>query len=64
MTSQNITPESYIFKFGRYMGQKATQVANLTKVDKNGKDVNVGLQYLEFLVNQDWFRHKDIIIIR
>ena len=61
MTSQ-ITPESYVFKFGKFLNMKACDVSKITKVDKNGKDVNVGLQYLEFLVEKcDWFRHKDII---
>ena len=41
---------------------KAYDVARLIKVDKYGKDVNVGMQYLEFLIDKcDWFRHKDII---
>ena len=61
MTSK-ITPESYVFKFGKFINMKACDVARLTKVDKYGNDVNVGLQYLEFLVDKcDWFRHKDII---
>ena len=61
MTSQ-ITPKSYVFKFGKFINMKACDVARLTKVDKYGNDVNVGLQYLEFLVDKcDWFRHKDII---
>ena len=63
MTSQ-ITAENYVFKFGRYIGQKATQVATLTKVDKKGKDVNVGLQYLEFIVERDWLREFDSKIIK
>ena len=61
MTSK-ITSESYVFKFGKFINMKACDVARLTKVDKYGNDVNVGLQYLEFLVDKcDWFRHKDII---
>ena len=61
MTSK-ITPENYVFKFGKHINMKAYDVARLIKVDKYGKDVNVGMQYLEFLIDKcDWFRHKDII---
>ena len=42
MTS-TITPESYVFKFGKHINMKAYDVARLIKVDKNGKDVNVGM---------------------
>ena len=61
MTSK-ITYDQYIFRFGKHINMKAYDVARLIKVDKHGKDVNVGMQYLEFLVDKcDWFRHKDII---
>ena len=33
MTS-NITPENYIFRFGKYINQRADQVAKIYKVDK------------------------------
>ena len=61
MTS-NITPENYVFKFGKYNKMRAVDVAQIYEVDKDGNDVPKGLQYLKFLVQKcDWFRHKDII---
>ena len=61
MTS-NITPDQYIFKFGKYNKMRAVDVAQIYEVDKDGNDVPKGLLYLKFLVQKcDWFRHKDII---
>ena len=61
MTS-NISPDQYIFKFGKYNKMRAVDVAQIYEVDKDGNDVPKGLQYLKFLVQKcDWFRHKDII---
>ncbi len=58
----NITPESYVFKFGKYNKMKAIDVAKITEVDKDDNDVPKGLMYLKFLVEKcDWFRHKEII---
>ena len=62
MTS-NITPENYIFKFGKFQNMKAIDVSNIRKVNpKTGVDERVGLKYLHFLVEKcDWFRDTDII---
>ena len=61
MTS-NITPDQYIFKFGKYNKMRAVDVAQIYEVDKDGNDIPKGFQYLKFLVEKcDWFRHKDII---
>ena len=64
MTS-NITPENYIFRFGKYINQRADQVAKIYKVDKkSGLDIPEGLNYMKFLCDKcDWFRHKDVIQI-
>ena len=40
----------------------ATQVATITIIDKNGKEIPKGLNYLQFLVDKcDWFRDIEII---
>ena len=61
MTFQ-ITSDSYVFHFGKYKGYKAVDVAALITVDKNGKDKPNGLIYLEWLCEQEWFKHKDIVL--
>ena len=62
MQTKALTPESYVFRFGKYKNMRAADVAELYEVDKNGDDKPVGLLYLQFLVEKcDWFRHKDII---
>ena len=40
---------------------RAIDVSEIYQVDKNGDDKPVGLQYLQWLVKCDWFKHKDII---
>ena len=60
MTFQ-ITSDSYVFQFGKFKGYKAVDVAALITVDKNGKDKHIGLLHLEWLYEQEWFKHKDII---
>ena len=57
-----LTPESYVLKFGKYKGYKAVDVAALITVDKNGNDKHTGLIYLEWLCEQEWFKHKDIVL--
>ena len=62
MQTKALTPESYVFRFGKYKNMRAADVAELYELDKNGDDKPVGLLYLKFLVEKcDWFRHKDII---
>ena len=55
MTFQ-ITSDSYVFQFGKYKGYKAVDVAALITVDNSS-----GLLYLEWLCEQEWFKHKDIV---
>ena len=59
--SQIISPENYVLKFGKYKNMRAIDVSQIYQVDKNGDDKSVGLQYLQWLVKCDWFKHKDII---
>ena len=58
-----IAPEHYVFKFGRYNGFKAVDVAEMYKVNpKTGAEEAVGLKYLHFLVEKcEWFRDTEII---
>lgn len=59
---QNLTPENYVMKFGKYKNMRAVDIADIYEVDKNGDDKPVGILYLKFLVEKcDWFKHKDII---
>jgi len=61
MTSK-ITYDQYVFRFGKYNKMKATDVAKIYTVDKDGKDVATGLFYLQCLVDKaTWFRDTDII---
>ena len=53
---------NYVLRFGKYKDHRAVDVAEIYKVNpKTGQDEPVGLKYLKFLCDQDWFRHKDII---
>ena len=61
MTSLKITPQNYVFKFGKYKDMKAVDVAEIYTVDKDGHDVPKGLLYLQWICDQDWFKHSDII---
>ena len=53
--------ENYIIPFGKYKSMKLVDVIKIKCVDKNGEDKQTGLLYLQWLVTQDWFRHKDIV---
>ena len=57
------TTNQYVLPFGKYKGMYACDVAEITVVDKNGNDKNVGLLYLQWLChpNQSWFRDTEII---
>ena len=55
------TTNPYVLPFGKYKGYYAVDVAEITVVDKNGNDKNVGLVYLEWLTKQSWFRDTEII---
>ena len=61
MQKQILTPESYVFRFGKYKNMKAIDVADIYEVDKNGEDKPKGLQYLQWIVQQEWFKHTNII---
>ena len=62
MNTEKLTPEGYIFKFGKYKNYLAKDVIKITTIDKNNKSVKTGLIYMKWLVDQcDWFKHKEII---
>ena len=56
-----IAPDQYVLKFGKYKDMKAVDVAEIYKVNKDGEDVPVGLNYMIWLCEQDWFKHADIL---
>ena len=57
-----LSPENYVFRFGKFKNTKAIDVAKITEVDKYGRTVPSGLSYLRFLIEKcDWFRHREII---
>ena len=60
MTSK-ITPQEYVLRFGKYKNQRACDVAEIYTVDADGNDKPVGLMYLEWLCEQDWFKHANIL---
>jgi|GEM_PF-4561590 len=55
------SPENYVMPFGKYRQMRAIDVSEIYQVDKDGNDKPVGLMYLQWLVKQDWFKHKEII---
>ena len=61
MSSKTISPEKYILAFGKYKNMRAVDVAQISVVDKAGNDKPTGLLYLEWLCEQEWFKHKDIV---
>ena len=62
MSSLKISPDQYIFKFGKYQNFRAIDVAEMYKVNpKTGEDEPIGLKYLRYLVDQSWFKDTDII---
>ena len=61
MSNKVISPEKYILAFGKYKNMRAVDVAQISVVDKAGNDKPTGLLYLEWLCEQEWFKHKDIV---
>ena len=54
--------ETYVLRFGKYKNLLAKDIAKITEVNKYGKKVPAGLNYLKFLVEKaEWFRHREII---
>ena len=41
---------------------RAVDVAQISVVDKSSNDKPTGLIYLEWLCEQEWFKHKDIVL--
>ena len=53
--------ENYIMPFGKYKSMKLIDVMHIKIIDKNGDEKRTGELYLKWLINQDWFKHKDIV---
>ena len=62
MDTNQLSPDSYVMKFGKYKGMLITDIANIRIIDKNNKERKEGLRYLKWLCEtQDWFKHKSIV---
>ena len=61
MANLNIDPSTYVMKFGKYKNMLALDVVELQTVNRKGETENSGLEYLEFICKQDWFRHTSIV---
>ena len=61
MANVKIDPSTYVLKFGKYKNMLAVDVADIQTVNKKGQYENTGLKYLQWLVDQDWFKQVDII---
>ena len=53
--------ENYIMPFSKYKSMKLSDVMNIKIVDQNGDEKRTGELYLKWLINQDWFKYKDIV---
>ena len=60
MISENLA-ENYVMKFGKFKGMKLVDILKIVTVDKNGNEKLTGLLYLQWLINQEWFKHKDLV---
>ena len=55
-----ITKDNYCFRFGKYTGMLAKDVAGLSKINqKTGKAEPVGKKYIMFLINEPWLNAFD-----
>lgn len=61
MNSETLTKDNYVMKFGKFKNMLIKDVAKITTIDKNGETKKVGLQYLQWLTGQDWFKHQSIL---
>ena len=53
--------DNYVMPFGKYKMMKLNDIIKIKTVDKDGQDKQTGLLYLQWLITQDWFKHKDIV---
>ena len=60
MDTNQLSPDTYVFMFGKYKGMLASDIANI-RVIKNEKQIKEGQRYLKWVCQQDWFKHKPII---
>ena len=59
--TEALTKDNYVMKFGKYKNMLIKDVAKITTIDKNGKTKKDGLQYLQWLITCDWFKHQTIV---
>ena len=61
MANSQIDPSCYILKFGKYKNMLAVDVADIQLVNKKGQYESTGLKYMQWRVDQDWFKQADIV---
>ena len=61
MNFETLTKDNYVMKFGKYKNMLIKDVAKITTIDKNGETKKVGLQYLQWITGQEWFKHQNIV---
>ena len=61
MNSETLTKDNYVMKFGKYKNMFIKDIAKITTIDKNGETKKDGLQYLRWLIGQEWFKHQNIV---
>ena len=59
--TEALTKDNYVMKFGKYKNMLIKDVAKITTIDKSGKTKKDGLQYLQWLITCDWFKHQTIV---
>ena len=59
--TEALTKDNYVMKFGKFKNMLIKDVAKITTIDKNGKTKKDGLQYLQWLIGQEWFKHQTIV---
>ena len=61
MANSQIDPSCFILQFGKYKNMLAIDVADIQTVNNKGEYENTGLKYLQWVVDQDWFKQTDIV---
>ena len=59
--TEALTKDNYVMKFGKYKNMLIKDIVKITTIDKNGKTKKDGLQYLQWLITCDWFKHQNIV---
>ena len=52
---------NYIMKFGKFKNMRAVDIAQIKTGNKLGNLENTGINYSNFIVGLDWFKHSQIV---